>query len=184
MVQAYILLIYWAWQAFHYGRQNTGIYSFASIATRKAPPDKYERAIIDLGTVFGILGTFKILGMAVAPEYLTQPFDLLYRFGACGVRGSSHRRSFLFTSETSNSRHLCLRFSISRSSAFFAGVFIDRYECGFLSATRSRTDVQYILFMTVVSLNFDPQNERHERLQIGNAIKLIVITVIARSAFL
>src|ERR1041384_8046022 len=36
-VQAYVLLIYWSWQAFHYGRQNTGIYSFASIATRGAP---------------------------------------------------------------------------------------------------------------------------------------------------
>ena len=36
IVQVYILLFFWAWQAFHYGRQNTGIYSFVSIATRSS----------------------------------------------------------------------------------------------------------------------------------------------------
>ena len=45
-VQGFILLIFWGWQAFHYGRQNTGIYSFVSIATRGAPADKYERIMI------------------------------------------------------------------------------------------------------------------------------------------
>ncbi|HEU4639290.1 MAG TPA: hypothetical protein VFS84_10590, partial [Candidatus Binatia bacterium] len=82
LFQAYILLMFWAWQAFHYGRQNTGIYSFVSIATRGAAPDKYERLMIELGTLCGIIGTFKILGTAVAPNYLHGSFELLYRFGA------------------------------------------------------------------------------------------------------
>src|ERR1044071_4226972 len=36
VVQAFILLIYWSWQAFHYGRQNLGSYAFVSIAQRGA----------------------------------------------------------------------------------------------------------------------------------------------------
>jgi hypothetical protein len=31
-LQAYWLLTYWAWQAYHYGRQNLGIYALTSLA--------------------------------------------------------------------------------------------------------------------------------------------------------
>lgn len=75
LVQAYILLMYWSWQAFHYGRQNLGIYSFVSIAQRGSAPSKYEKLVIDLGTWCGIIGTFKILGSGVAPGYLHKSFD-------------------------------------------------------------------------------------------------------------
>src|SRR5215831_16072545 len=65
--QAFILLAYWGWQAFHYGRQNVGIYSIAAIAQTGRAPHRAEKLAIDLGTLLGILGTFKILGTAVAP---------------------------------------------------------------------------------------------------------------------
>ena len=31
-VHSYVYLGFWAWQAYHYGRQNVGLYSFVSIA--------------------------------------------------------------------------------------------------------------------------------------------------------
>ena len=37
---------------------------------------------IDCATVLGIVGTFKVLGMPIAREFLKGPFDSLYRFGA------------------------------------------------------------------------------------------------------
>ena len=89
VVQAYILLVYWSWQAFHYGRQNTGIYSFVSIAQRGTAPAKYERLVIDLGTWCGIIGTFRILGSAVAPAYLHKPFDTLYWLARSRDAGNS-----------------------------------------------------------------------------------------------
>jgi hypothetical protein len=104
LVQAYILLMYWSWQAFHYGRQNLGIYSFASIAQRGAAPSKYEKVVIDLGTWCGIIGTFKILGSGVAPSH-NGLFDTLYWAGTLafvGVLVASvviyvlHPRLFLF----------------------------------------------------------------------------------------
>src|SRR6185503_20965024 len=81
ITQAFVLLFYWAWQAFHYGRQNIGIYAFASIAETGTGPRKEEKLAIEFGTILAILGTFKILGTAVAPQYLHRAFDLLYQFG-------------------------------------------------------------------------------------------------------
>jgi hypothetical protein len=69
VVQAYLYLIYWAWQAHHYGRQNIGVYAFAAIA-QGWHPHRAERRMLELTTVCGICGTFKILGMDIAPGYL------------------------------------------------------------------------------------------------------------------
>ena len=80
--QALLLLTYWAWQAFHYGRQNIGVYAFASIAETGTAPHRLEKLAIDLGTILGILGTFKILGATTAPTFLHRHFDLLYQVGA------------------------------------------------------------------------------------------------------
>src|SRR5215203_1146664 len=155
VVQAYILLIYWPWQAFHYGRQNTGIYSFASIPTRNAPPDKYERAIIDLGTVFGIFGTFKILGMAVAPDYLKAPFDLLYRFGAWAFVAVLIAAVFVYARNFNRTTPLLTVFYFTLV-CFFLPVFLSTdIKVAFYSYAIAH-GLQYILFMTVVSLDYDP----------------------------
>jgi hypothetical protein len=46
-IQAFALLLYWSWQAFHYGRQNVGIYAFASIAETGRAPKKAEKFAIE-----------------------------------------------------------------------------------------------------------------------------------------
>ena len=70
LIQTYVLFFYWAWQAFHYGRQNVGIYAFVSISeTRKSAP-KLERLCLEAATYCGMLGTLKVLGMGIAPVYL------------------------------------------------------------------------------------------------------------------
>ena len=78
VMQSYLYLIYWAWQAYHYGRQNIGVYAFAAIA-QGWHPHRAERRTLELTTACGICGTFKILGMDVAPSYLHGLFDVLYR---------------------------------------------------------------------------------------------------------
>ena len=176
VVQAYILLAFWSWQAFHYGRQNVGIYSFVSIATRGKPSDKYERLIIDLGTWCGIIGTFKILGSAVAPQYLQSSFDLAYqlaRFLFVLVLVASvviYVRNFRSTTPLLTIFYFTL-------VCFFLPVFLSTgMNVGFYSYAIAH-GVQYVLFMTVVSLNFDPDGAA-QRFHLRNLMKLLLLTVL------
>src|SRR6266496_4603649 len=86
-LQAYRFLLFWASQAYHYGRQNLGIYSFVSIAQKAKPPQRSERYSLELATVCGVLGTFKILGTGTAPTYLQGTFNYLYLAGYLGFIG-------------------------------------------------------------------------------------------------
>ena len=150
ITQAFVLLIYWAWQAFHYGRQNVGIYAFGSIAETGTGPRKEEKLAIEFGTILAILGTFKILGTAVAPQYLHHTFDLFYQVGFVAffavlvfsvvVYIKFFRHTTLLKS--------CLFFT---SVLFFLPVFISTdNNIGFLSYAIAH-GLQYIIFMTVIS---------------------------------
>ena len=181
IIQAYILLFFWAWQAFHYGRQNTGIYSFVSIATRGAAPDKYEKIMIELGTYCGIIGTFKILGMAVAPGYLHGFFDLLYRVGSVIFVAILLASIVIYVRNFKRTTPLLTIFYFTLV-CFFLPVFLSTdMNVAFYSYAIAH-GVQYIVFMTIVSLNFDPQ-ESAKRFKIASAVKLILITVLVGLLF-
>jgi hypothetical protein len=151
-VQAFALLIYWAWQAFHYGRQNVGIYAFASIAETGRAPKKAEKIAIDCGTVLAILGTFKVLGTAVAPAYLRVSFDYLYQIGFLSffaLAVFSVAVYFKYFQNTSLFKTLFFFTSVF----FFAPVFISTdNNIGFLSYAIAH-GLQYIIFMSVISVN-------------------------------
>lgn len=151
-IQAFALLIYWAWQAFHYGRQNVGIYAFASIAETGRAPKKAEKIAIDCGTVLAILGTFKVLGAAVAPAYLRVSFDYLYQIGFLSffaLAVFSVAVYFKYFQDTSLVKTLFFFTSVF----FFAPVFISTdNNIGFLSYAIAH-GLQYIIFMSVISVN-------------------------------
>ncbi len=151
-IQAFALLIYWAWQAFHYGRQNVGIYAFASIAETGRAPRKAEKIAIDVGTVLAILGTFKVLGAAVAPAYLRVSFDYLYQIGLVGffaLAVFSVAVYFKYFQDTSLFKTLFFFTSVF----FFAPVFISTdNNIGFLSYAIAH-GLQYIIFMSVISFS-------------------------------
>lgn len=181
VVQAFILLMYWSWQAFHYGRQNTGIYSFVSIAQRGAAPAKYEKLVIDLGTWCGIVGTFKILGSGVAPSYLHKLFDTMYWIGAL-VFALVLVAGIVVYAQNFKRTTLLLTIFYFTLVCFFLPVFLStNVNIAFFSYAIAH-GVQYILFMTVVSLNFDPQASA-KRFQIGNAVKLLMLTFIVGFVF-
>jgi hypothetical protein len=181
IIQAYILLFFWAWQAFHYGRQNTGIYSFVSIATRGAAPDKYEKLMIELGTYCGIIGTFKILGTAVAPGYLHGFFDLLYRVGSVIFVAILLASIVIYLRNFKRTTPLLTIFYFTLV-CFFLPVFISTdINVAFYSYAIAH-GVQYIVFMTIVSLNFDP-NASAKRFKVASAVKLILITVLVGLLF-
>lgn len=181
VVQAYILLMYWSWQAFHYGRQNLGIYSFVSIAQRGAAPSKFEKLVIDLGTWCGIIGTFKILGSGVAPGYLHKLFDTLYWAGTLAFLAVLVASVIVYVQNLKRTTPLLTVFYFTLV-CFFLPVFLStNVNVAFFSYAIAH-GVQYILFMSVVSLNLDP-HAASQRMQIGNAVKLLILTLVAGFVF-
>ena len=181
LVQAYTLLIYWAWQAFHYGRQNSGIYSFVSIATRGAPADKYERLMIELGTWCGIIGTFKILGSAVAPNYLHGLFDTMYWFGGLAFVLVLVASVIVYVRNLRLATPLLTLYYFTLV-CFFLPVFLSTEMSVAFYSYAIAHGVQYLLFMSVVSLNFDPQSVS-QRWQVGKFVKLLLLTVVVGLVF-
>lgn len=148
--QAFVLLAYWSWQAFHYGRQNIGIYAFASLAETGRPPQKEERFAIDAGTLLAIIGTFKILGSAVAPAYLQAPFDYFYRLGLAGFIAVLIFSLIIYVKFFKHTTPFKTLFFFT-SVVFFLPVFISTDQnVAFLSYAIAH-GFQYIIFMTVVS---------------------------------
>jgi hypothetical protein len=159
VIQVFALLAYWAWQAFHYGRQNIGVYAFASIAQTGTAPHRAEKLAIDFGTSLGVLGTFKIMGMAISPAYLHGPFDRLYYFGSlafAAVLIFSLAVYLKYLRETTILKTLFFFTSVF----FFYPVFISTdMNIAFLSYAMAH-GLQYIIFMGVVSTNAKPEGRR------------------------
>lgn len=180
-VQAYVLLIYWAWQAFHYGRQNIGVYAFASIAQTGKSPRKAEKLAIDLGTVCGIFGTFKVLGMAVAPGYLHQTFNYLYLAGTIGFIGVFIFSIFVYVKYFSDTTFVKTLFFFT-SVFFFFPVFISTdLNVAFLSYAMAH-GLQYLIFMTTISLN-SGDVDSSKKFRYSNVLKLAALVIIIAFAF-
>jgi hypothetical protein len=181
VVQAFVLLAYWAWQAFHYGRQNIGVYAFASIAQTGNAPHRAEKLAIDFGTSLGILGTFKILGTAVAPVYLHGTFDRLYQVGSiafAGVLIFSLAVYLKYYRDTTIFKTLFFFTSVF----FFYPVFISTdMNIAFLSYAMAH-GLQYIIFMGVVSTNGGPDSQSRS-IPYRNILTLAVLILIAGFMF-
>ncbi len=137
--------------------------------------------MIEFGTYCGILGTFKILGMAVAPNYLQGFFDLLYRVGGVIFVAILLASLVVYVRNFKRTTPLLTIFYFTLV-CFFLPVFLSTdMNVAFYSYAIAH-GVQYIVFMTVVSLNFDPQ-ESARRFKIASAVKLILITVLVGFLF-
>jgi hypothetical protein len=153
--QAFVFLTFWGWQAFHYGRQNVGVYAFVSIAEKGKPAHRFEKLAIDAGTVCGILGTFKILGFNVSPVYVHGLLELLYQVGKFGLIVVAAFSLFIYFKNFAET-------TLLKSVFFFTLVFFfvpiwlsDNINVAFLSYAIAH-GLQYITFMSVVSINSRP----------------------------
>lgn len=179
--QAYLLLCYWAWQAFHYGRQNLGIYSFASIAQGSGAPLKLEKVAIDLTTACGVLGTFRIMGMNVAPEYLRGAMDYLYRFGKFGYAAAIIFSIYVYAKNFQRTTLLKSVFFWTLVLFFLPIYLSNDINVTFLSYAIAH-GLQYIIFMGIVSLGGE-QGERARALRYRNALKLMGLVILVGLLF-
>ena len=158
-VQAFVLLIYWSWQAFHYGRQNLGMYAFASIAETNRAPRKAEKLVIELTTILAILGTFKVLGSSVAPAYLQRSFDYLYRGSFVAFVVVTVLAIAVYVKYIQDTTVFKTAFFFT-AVLFFLPIFISTdNNIGFLSYAIAH-GLQYIIFMGVISATGADDNVR------------------------
>lgn len=153
--QAFVFLIFWGWQAFHYGRQNVGVYAFVSIAEKRKPASRLEKLAIDAGTICGILGTFKILGFNVSPVYLHGALDLLYQIGKFGLVAVAAFSLFVYFRTFKETTLLKTVFFFTLVFFFLPIWLSTNINVTFLSYAIAH-GLQYITFMSVVSMNSRP----------------------------
>lgn len=178
---AFLLLTYWSWQAFHYGRQNWGMYAFASIAETAKAPRFEERLAIDAGTLLAIAGTFKILGTAVAPAYLHHTFDYLYRFGFITFIGVLIFSVVVYTKFFKQTTLLKTIFFFT-AVLFFVPIFLSTdNNIAFLSYAMAH-GLQYIVFMSVISATTSEEPQQ-ARLSYKSLLKLGAFLIILGFAF-
>ena len=119
--------------------------------------------------------------MAVAPTYLHGFFDLLYRMGSVIFIAILLASIVVYVRNFKQTTPLLTIFYFTLV-CFFLPVFLSTdMNVAFYSYAIAH-GVQYILFMTVVSLNFDPESSS-KRFKIASAVKLIVITVLVGLLF-
>lgn len=148
-IKPFLLLFYWGWQSYHYGKQNIGMYSFISYAQDKAA-SVFERKAIHLSALTGILPIWKILGLQIAPQWLHSFINLSYVGGYFILAATCFLGGYILWSKRS-------RFTFVKAIFFILCVlfFVPAYLPGdilttFLSYATAHA-VQYIVFMAAVA---------------------------------
>ena len=179
--QAYLLLVFWGWQAFHYGRQNLGIYSFTSIAQNTGAPRKFEKLTIDLATICGILGTFWILGTGVAPDYLHGTLNALYEFGKVSYFAVIIFGIYVYAKNCQHTTALKSVFFWTLVLFFLPVYLSNNINVTFLSYAIAH-GLQYIVFMGIVSINTEDSDGMNSA-RYKNGLKLIGLMIVLGLVF-
>ena len=179
--QAYLLLVFWGWQAFHYGRQNLGIYSFTSIAQNTGAPLKFEKLTIDLATICGILGTFWILGTGVAPDYLHGTLNALFEFGKFSYFAVIIFGIYVYAKNFQHTTALKSVFFWTLVLFFLPVYLSNNINVTFLSYAIAH-GLQYIVFMGIVSINTEDSDGMNSA-RYKNGLKLIGLMIVLGLVF-
>ncbi len=161
-LKPYLLLFYWIWQAYHYGKQNIGVYSFISYSQTSKPVSRLEKASINLGTLAGIFATWKVIGYSVAPSYLHNSINFFYLMGQFVFLAALILSVYVFFVKPE-----C--FTLVKSIFFFLLVFffLPIYFSGDTLVTFSTYatahGIQYIIFMTVIAINSEQAKDKAQK---------------------
>ncbi|MBX3536669.1 MAG: hypothetical protein KF735_03465 [Chelatococcus sp.] len=144
------LCAFWCWQAYHYGKQNIGVYSFTSVATTGRPTDPKSKQLFILLAWVSIFGTLKVLGRSVMPADYFPFFETMHSIGMILYLGLVGYSVILFI------RNRMPLFSVNGLMfftlvAFFGPMyFTDTLEGAFLSYAIAHA-LQYLVFMAIIA---------------------------------
>jgi len=158
LLQASATLLLVTWQAYHYGRQNIGVYAFASMAQGWRPRPA-ERRALELTTICGVCGTFKVLGLPAAPSSLHGLFDLLFHAAYVAFVGvvlfGVYR--YLTNREDFPPRKAVFFFTLL---LFFLPLFVSSGVDGAFYSYAMAHGIQYILLVGVLSVSLGARDGR------------------------
>jgi hypothetical protein len=180
LIQACVLFFYWAWQAFHYGRQNVGIYAFVSISETGKSAPKLERLCLEAATYCGMLGTLKVLGMGIAPIYLRGFFGFLFQSGFYLFLVLFAFSLFIYLQNLGAATATKTLFFLTLILFFFPMYLSNNPNVTFLSYAIAH-GMQYLVFMAVVSANSDRSAFRK---RLNNILKLGACVLFVGFAFM
>jgi hypothetical protein len=122
-----------------------------------------------------------VLGSGVAPAYLHKSFDTLYWASTVAFVAVLAFSLVIYAQNLKRTTPLLTIFYFTLV-CFFLPVFLStNVNIGFLSYAIAH-GIQYILFMSVVSLNFASQAES-QRIQLGNMVRLLILTLVVGFVF-
>lgn len=156
-IQNHLLVAFFVWQAYHYGRQNVGVHAFVCRAAQRVAP-AWEARAIDAATWCALPGTLKIMSMGLGADlaHLSDVFDGLYRAGfvafaaVTAIAVVAHLRNLRDSTPASTASFLtCV--------LFFLPLYLStRYDVAFYSYAIGH-GVQYLVFMAVVAASAGPE---------------------------
>ena len=149
-VQAVALCLFWMWQAFHYGKQNIGVYAFSNIALGLKPARPAMKIAFTILAWSAVLGTLRILGTGVMPAAYAHVFVWLHHLGTAVfcVAALAAFRLFLL-----DGRRLFSMDGLMFASLvlFFTPLFLsDGVDTAFLSYAIAH-GLQYLVFILVIA---------------------------------
>ena len=65
----YFVFLTVAWQHWHFGKQNLGVFAFSCVAAKRGPIKRFERATIVGAAISGVLVTYHMVGAAFKDLY-------------------------------------------------------------------------------------------------------------------
>lgn len=175
VTQVYVYLMFWAWQAYHYGRQNIGVYSFAALA-QGWRPRQAEKRVLQVATACGVCGTFKILAMGIAPRYLHGVFDALHRAGYWAFIGVLLVSIHVFLKNRKDFSPTKALFFFTFVLFFFPIFLWNNIDGAFFSYAIGH-GAQYLVFMTVLSVNIGKNGDRRDVSRSMIAVGVFVMLV-------
>ena len=173
--QVCVYLLFWAWQAYHYGRQNIGVYSFAAMA-QGWRPRQAEKRVLQLATACGVCGTFKILGTGVPSDYLHGTFDTLYRAGYWAFIGVLLFSICVFLKNRKDFSPTKALFFFT-FVLFFFPIFLWNNADGAFFSYAIGHGAQYMVFMAVLSINLGKNGGRRDLSRSMMAVAAFVMLV-------
>ena len=164
---AYLMLIYFVWQNYHYQRQNYGILSFIASGTDRLPPSFCEKAVLQSSVWFGILGLLKVYNLTVGTRLapFTDQLYLIGEYGFCLVL--AFFIAALATSKSLRRNPLRVLF-LAIGGIFYFPIFLFHDPISAVSGYALGHGLQYLVFMYFVGSS-KPDRD----------IRIISLTVIA-----
>jgi hypothetical protein len=170
-----LVIGYFAWQTYHYQKQNYGIFSFIAAGTDRIRPTLLERAILQLSVFLGILGLLKTYNLAKNTALLRFS-DSIYETAAYAFWIIPVLLLAAAAFSPALRRNPLRMIFLALGGFFYLPIFLFTNPVAAVSGYAAGHGLQYLVFMYFVGAS---KPDRDLRIIILAAVALVAGTVLA-----